>query len=262
VPFPHDRAALLIAVDEYPFLDLKTYEERLDDYAQRVAQAHSRSRSEDTRMRLAALRRVIFEEEGFHGNREQYYDVRNCYLNEVLDRHLGIPITLAALLIGVARRLDWELEPVNFPAHVLLRCRTENEDLAVDPFHGGLIIGRTELADRWTRATNTPAPSVQTMLRPAEPSSVLVRMLNNIWMMHANAHRYGVAALAKEKVALIEPGDPGHERDLGYLLAGAGQVEAAVSRLAGYLERAPHASDRERVRRHLDRLEAAAEGGD
>lgn len=254
-PFPADQAALLLALDEYPHLDLASYEAQLADYAERVAKAIPAGRSaSEPRERLAALRRVLFEEEAFHGDRETYQDIRNSYLNEVLDRKLGIPISLGAVMIGVARRLGWALEPVNFPSHFLLRCSQGGNVLAVDPFHGGLILGRADLVERWQAATRAPAPPIDVMLRPATPVAMVVRMLNNIWMVHANAHRYRLAALAKEKVALLEPSDPGHARDLGYLLAGAGEIEQAGARLADYLSRAPHAPDRERVQQHLARL--------
>jgi len=247
---------LLLALDEYPYLDLESYEAQLEEYARRVADALAavRSGSNDPRAHLAALRRVLFEEEAFHGDRETYQDVRNSYLNEVLDRKLGIPISLGAVMIGVARRLGWPIVPVNFPSHFLLRYGGEGSVLAVDPFHGGLILGRADLVERWQAATRAPAPPLDVMLRPASPSAMVVRMLNNIWMVHANAHRYRLAALAKEKVALLEPAEPGHERDLGYLLAGAGEIEQASTHLAGYLSRAPHAPDQQRVREHLARL--------
>lgn len=255
VPFAADRAALLIAVDEYPHLDLSIYEAQLDHYAERVSAALPRgAAADDPRGRLAAMRRVLFEDEAFHGDRENYQDVRNSYLNEVLDRKLGIPISLGAVMLGVARRLSWPLAPVNFPGHFLLCYRGEGAALAVDPFHGGLILGRTDLVERWQATTRTPAPSPDLMLRVADAASVVVRMLNNIWLVHAGAHRYQLAALAKEKVALLEPHEPAHERDLGYLLAGAGNVDAAARRLRAYLDRAPCAPDREQVRLHLARL--------
>jgi len=256
-PFPLDRAGLLLAVDEYPFLPFALYEAQLDEYAARTSEAVGASPSPDEpRAQLAALRRVLFEDEGFHGNREQYYDVRNSYLNEVLDRKLGIPISLAAVMVGVARRLGWRLEPVNFPNHFLLRLAGPDEVLAVDPFHGGLILGFDDLEERWRAATGLPCPPLGALLQPASPSAVMVRMLNNIWMVHANSRRYPLAVLAKEKIALIEPHNPAHDRDLGYLLAGAREVDRAAQYLARYLERAPGAPDRDLILSHLDQLRA------
>jgi regulator of sirC expression with transglutaminase-like and TPR domain len=257
-PFPLDRAGLLLAVDEYPYLPFAHYEAQLDEYAARTRQyLDGVSDPTEPRAQLGALRRLLFEEEAFHGNREQYYDIRNSYLNEVLDRKLGIPISLGAVMIGVARRLGWSLEPVNFPNHFLLRLAVPDDVLAVDPFHGGLILGPEELEERWRQATGLPAPSREALLRAAPPSAVVVRMLNNIWMVHAQARRFPLAALAKEKIALIEPHQAAHDRDLGLLWAGAGDAERAARYLERYLERSPSAPDRDAVVTHLRHLRAS-----
>lgn len=251
-PFPLDRAALLLAVDEYPRLDLRLYEQFLDEYAARVTEALVVGGDErDSRRRLGALRRVLFEEEGFHGDRENYYDVRNSYLNEVLDRKLGIPISLATVVLGVSRRLGWPMQGVNFPYHFLVRYTQEGEALAVDAFHGGLILGEEELEERWRFSTGFDPPSADRMLEPAEPRAVLVRMLNNVRGVHVRSRQYGPAALATQKVALIEPQHPHHQRDLGYLLLAAGDLQGAARHLERYLGRAPHASDSSEVRDRL-----------
>lgn len=257
-PFPLDRAALLLALDEYPGLDLAPYEAVFDEYAARAASL-APSVDRDARARLVALRRVLFEEEGFHGNREEYYDVRNSYLNEVLERKLGIPISLGTVVLGVARRLDWPLYSINFPGHFLLGYATAEGVLAIDPFHGGLILDDEELAQRWLIATSARPGCIQDQLRPAEPRSVLVRMLNNIRLVHAQKREYGRAATATEKVLLVEPGNAMHERDLGYLLLGARQVDRAVHHLQNYLRRCPGAPDEATVREHLDNLRRLAE---
>jgi regulator of sirC expression with transglutaminase-like and TPR domain len=163
-------------------------------------------------------------------------------------------------MVGVARRLGWLLEPVNFPNHFLLRLASPDEVLAVDPFHGGLILGAEDLEERWHAATGLPCPPVAALLQPASPAAVVVRMLNNIWMVHAQSRRFPLAVLAKEKVALIEPNNPAHDRELGYLLANAREPERAVQQLTRYLERAPEAPDRDLVLSHLDQLRKASAG--
>lgn len=204
-PFPLDRAALLLAVDEYPDLDLALYEAQLDGYAMQVRDRLGQAPPEEPRLRLTALRRVLFEDEGFHGNREQYYDVRNSYLNEVLDRKLGIPISLATVVLGVARRLAWPMHGVSFPAHFLVRYAAERDPLAIDAFHGGLILGTDELEERWRLNTGHPAPPVEQMLRPASSRNILLRMLNNIRLVHTNRGDYQLADHAVEKMLLIDP---------------------------------------------------------
>ena len=116
-PFPLDEAALLLAVAEFPDLDLALYLRRIDQLAAQVARYAPAG--DEPVARIAALRRGLFEDGGFHGNREAFYDPRNSYLNLVLDRRRGIPITLAILAISVARRLGWPLYGVEFPGHYL-----------------------------------------------------------------------------------------------------------------------------------------------
>lgn len=252
-PFPLDRAALLLAVQRYPGLDIFPYEDRLDGYAARVVSALPKGES-DPRRRMAALRRLLFEEERFHGNREDYYDLRNSYLNQVLDRKLGIPISLATLLLGVARRLGWPLCLVNFPMHVLLRYDGADGPLAVDPFHGGLILGEDELAERWRGATGQEAPSVDEMLQPADPRTSVTRMLNNIWMIHYQLRHYADAAAAVSLIAAIHPENPLHERDLGLLLLAAQRAEEGIPHLREYLRRVPGAGDREAIETRIQDL--------
>lgn len=249
-PFPLDRAALLLAMEEYPELDPAPYEARLAAYAERVARAAGPG-EEDPRRRLAALRRVLFEEEGFQGNREAYYDLRNSYLNEVLDRKLGIPLTLGIVMLGVARRLGWPLFPVNFPNHFLVLYPAADEPLPVDPFHGGLILSREDLEERWRFGTGYDPPAPERMLAVASPRAVLVRMLNNIRTIHAQHRRYARAARVTELISQLEPENAVHERDLGYLLLAARDLEGALYHLDRYLARRPRGADARRVREQM-----------
>lgn len=245
-PFPLDRAALLLSACREPGLDIFPHEDRLDGYAARVVSSLPEGERE-ARRRLGALRRVLFEEEGFHGNREDYYDVRNSYLDQVLERKLGIPISLAAVVIGTARRLDWPARLVNFPMHVLVRYDAEEGPLAVDPFHGGLILGEDELAERWQAATRRPAPSLEEMLEPARPRAAVTRMVNNIWAIHYQRREYRQAAELTRLLSLFYPENPLHSRDLGLLLLAAQETEEGIRHLKDYLRRVPDARDREAI---------------
>ncbi len=249
--FPLDRAALLLAAAAQPGLDVAAYEARLDGYAERVAALLSPPGDPEPRRRLGALRRILFEEEGFHGNREEYYDLRNSSFPDVLERKLGIPITLAAVMLGVSRRLGWPMWAVNFPGHFLVRYEDPAEVLAVDAFHGGLILGPEDLEERWVAATGSAPPPAAVMLEPASPRAVLVRMVNNVRMVEHQRRDYAGAARATEVMALLAPGDPMHVRDLGYYRLAARDLPAAIRCLEAYLEQAPGAPDGDRVRDHL-----------
>jgi regulator of sirC expression with transglutaminase-like and TPR domain len=249
-PFPLDRAALLLAVHRHPGLDIFPYEDRLDGYAARVVEALPEGEM-DPRRRLGALRRVLFEEEGFHGNRDDYYDVRNSYLPDVLDRKLGIPISLATVMIGVTRRLDWPAGLVNFPTHVLVRYEAADESLAVDAFHGGLILSPEELVERWKAATGQPAPSLPEILEPASPRSAVTRMVNNIWMVHYQRREYLLAADTIGLLALLHPNNPLHDRDRGLLLLAGQETEQGLAHLEEYLRRVPDAADRAAIQARI-----------
>src|SRR5688500_7825950 len=131
------RAALLIAAEEYPQLRPEPYLQRLDLLAE-----HVKDRLADETAApvvLNEITRVLFEEEGFRGNGEAYYDPRNSFLNDVLDRKLGIPLTLGIIFLDIGWRLGLPLHGVNFPGHFLLRYEGEALRLLIDPFHNGQI---------------------------------------------------------------------------------------------------------------------------
>jgi regulator of sirC expression with transglutaminase-like and TPR domain len=258
-PFPLDRAALLLAVDAYPGLDVDGCSARIDDLAARVA-ALPQAEDPDPRRRLGALRRVLFEDEGFHGNRAAYYDLRNSYLNEVLERRLGIPITLSVLVLGVARRLDWPMDGVNFPGHFLVRYAAPEEPLAIDAFDGGLILGAEELRERWRLTTGTDAPASERMLEPADPRSVLVRILNNIRLIHAQDRSFRAAAEVTERMAWIEPHRIGHLVDACNLWLAAGEKERGLEHARAYLRAAGYPAGSEPAREILARLGLAGAG--
>jgi regulator of sirC expression with transglutaminase-like and TPR domain len=239
---PLAEASLLCAVDEYPALDPAPYLEQIESLASLV-EARSGGRADPVH-RIASLRRVVFEDAGFRGNRETYYDPRNSYLNEVLDRRLGIPISLAILVLGVGRRLGWPLYGVNFPYHVLVRYGEAEPLYAIDAFHGGLILSEEELCERWEAAMGQPAPALPTMLVAACPRAILARMLNNLRATYTGRKDFARAALAAEKQLLIEPHNPLHCRDLGYYYLLSRRVEQGVAHLQRYLRVRPAAPDR------------------
>src|SRR6516164_5697032 len=140
-------AALAIARTEYPALDLPYYNSRLDGLAKRV---RARMRSSPTaRETIALLNRVLFDEEGLRGNRENYYDARNSFLNDVLDRKLGIPITISVIYMDVARRVGFPLCGTGMPGHFLVkRCDPMSGEIIVDPYNRGRIVSTPECQQR------------------------------------------------------------------------------------------------------------------
>ncbi len=131
------RAALLIAAAEQPGLDVDRYLARLDDLADTALAAR---RAADALSRLHRLREFLFEELGFAGDRSDYFDPRNSHLNEVLDRRLGIPITLSLVFIEVGQRLGLQMEGIGLPGHFITGARIAGEHVLLDPFNRGAVL--------------------------------------------------------------------------------------------------------------------------
>jgi regulator of sirC expression with transglutaminase-like and TPR domain len=185
---PLDRAALVIAGFEYPALDQAYYLSELDRLSAILRPRLPSGR--DPLAVLQALNALLFEEEGYRGNQDDYYDPRNSFLNEVIDRKLGIPITLSLVYLEVARRLGFPLAGISFPGHFLVRHRSADREFYVDPFHRGEILLPGELPGRL--ASLFGAKTAEELLKrhqnrlpenfvsDASPRDILIRMLTNL----------------------------------------------------------------------------------
>jgi regulator of sirC expression with transglutaminase-like and TPR domain len=171
------RAALLIAEPEYPGLDVARYVEELDRLGAGAAARIAASRQATP---LESVVRYLYEEIGFHGNTLDYYDPRNSFLNEVLDRRTGIPISLALVLTETCRRVGIDARGVSFPGHFLVRVQDGDEDVMfIDPFDGRLLDDH-QIAELHERATGESGPVDPGLLDPASKGHVLMRLLNNL----------------------------------------------------------------------------------
>jgi regulator of sirC expression with transglutaminase-like and TPR domain len=247
------RAALHIAGEEYSQLVPEPYLQRLDELAERV-----RDRQWDETapvIMLQDLGRVLFEEAGFRGNRGDYYDPRNSFLNDVLDRRLGIPITLSVIYLEVGWRLGLPLHGVNFPGHFLVRYDGEAVKLLVDPFQEGLVRFEDEAQGLLDHVYGGAVRLRPEFLRRADRKDILVRMLENLKGTYLNARDDERALAAIERILLITPDSADHIRDSGVILTRLGRTADARAALEQYLVLAPDASDRVRVQLLLDQLE-------
>lgn len=245
--------ALLIAREANPKLDPQTYLSRLDQMAgvlePRVIQVDSRAE------RLSVLGGFLFEELGFRGNRENYYDPRNSYLSDVMDRRLGIPITLSVLYMEVGRRVGLPLCGVNFPSHFLVLCDIPQGPLYIDPYAAGQILDTTELADLLpVHEEHRLGP--EAFLQPASAREILARMLRNLKVIHAQQRRFGEAISAGEKINILEPESAGDHRDLGHLYFRIGAYHQALSSFQEYLRRTDAPEDDGEIRRNIQTIGA------
>jgi regulator of sirC expression with transglutaminase-like and TPR domain len=191
---------------------------------------------------------VLFEEEGFRGNAEAYYDPRNSFLNDVLDRRLGIPITLGIVALEVGWRLGIPLSGINFPGHFLIRYEGQVARLLVDPFDGGRVRWEDEAQDLLDRVYGGMVRMRKEFLRSATRTEILARVLTNLKGIYLNARDDARALAAVERILLLRPGAVVELRDRGLLLARIGRTHEAVADLERYLDFSPAAPDAERVR--------------
>lgn len=247
------RAALLIAEEEYPQLNPDQYMHRLDLYAEMVKDRLANETAAP--LLLGEISKLLFEDEGFQGNADGYYDPRNSFLNDVMDRKLGIPITLSILYLEIGWRLGLPLEGVNFPGHFLVRYEGEAVKLLVDPFQQGQIRFEDEAQDLLDRVYGGSVKLQDAYLRPATKRDILVRLLSNLKTIYLNTHDDERALNAVERMLLIRPNTPEEVRDHGMILARRGLVDEAIAELEHYLEVMPSATDAPRVRMLIEELE-------
>lgn len=224
------HAALLYARDAYPDLDPARYFKQLDDWA-----ADIRSDLGGSIDPLAPLNRFLFDELGFQGNRRNYHDPRNSYLNEVIDRRLGLPITLSVIYIELARRLGLQVEGVGLPGHFIVRHLDRTGVRYLDPFHQGRALSLAECANLVVDLSNGALDFTPDMLEPVDARHILTRMLNNLKNAYVQAQHFDRALPVVERLLDLSPEEPTHLRDLGLLHYQLDQYGPARQALNRYL---------------------------
>jgi regulator of sirC expression with transglutaminase-like and TPR domain len=269
-------AALMIARLEYPALDAGRYLAQLDvigdEAGRRLAVAAPPADTPhdvdaDRYAKVTALNAYLFEELGFVGNEADYSDPRNSFLNEVIDRRTGIPITLSLVYMEVARRAGLPVEGVNFPGHFLLRCRAGREhryteDLIIDPFHGGALLSRDLLTRQAQRHEAVdPARFEAGMLPRATKPQILSRMLVNLKRVYVNMQSFPQARDIADMLIAVDPSAIGELRDRGLLAYNLKDFSGALRDLQAYLKLIPPGAqddedqqDRERIWEHVKTL--------
>lgn len=196
------RAALLIALEEYPRLDVDGYLARLDDLARRAA---VRGRAGDPPVfRLGHLHAEMFDKDGYQGDEENYYDVRNAYLNEVIDRRAGLPITLSIIFLHVAARLGLTAHGVGLPGHYIVKVQFELNEVYVDPFHGGTTLTFAEIGEMLSGMSAGQIRLSREHLRGWSARETLVRVLGNLQSMYARSGEARKAAAAFERMEVLK----------------------------------------------------------
>ncbi|MEO6519309.1 MAG: SirB1 family protein [Pseudoxanthomonas sp.] len=252
------ETALLIARDEYPDLDADLYDTLAQSHAE-----HLRPEIEAIEawpLKMAAINRHLFDELGYTGNHDEYYDPRNSYLNEVFERRLGNPITLAMVQMEVARRLGVPLDGVSFPGHFLVRLPVDDGILVMDPFNGGRPLGADELRERAKPHLGGDIPddnALMHILDPASHRAILIRMLRNLHGVYAERDEWDRAARSADRVLKLSPEQPEAFRDRGLAYLKLDYQQGARHDLARYLQMVPGADDAQLLRERLVELNAS-----
>ncbi|RXR04232.1 SirB1 family protein [Pseudoxanthomonas composti] len=247
--------ALLIARDEYPQLDADLYDTLVQSHAEHLR--HEVDSITPWPLKMAAINRHLFEELGYSGNHDEYYDPRNSYLNEVFERRLGNPISLALVQIEVAHRLGVPLDGVSFPGHFLVRLPVDDGLLVMDPFNGGRPLGADELRERARPHLGGDVPDDNALLQILDPASnraILVRMLRNLHGVYAERGEWDRAARSADRVLKLIPDQPEATRDRGLAYLKLDYHKGARADLSRYLHLSPSANDAHAMRERLIEL--------
>ena len=252
-------ASLVIARDEYPDLDLQAYESVAADYGKR---ARTFIPSENPLQAMRGLNDFMFEELGFEGNQADYYDPRNSYLNDVLDRKLGIPISLAVVQLDIAQRVGLPLKGVSFPGHFLVSLPVDGGLLVLDPYSKGRSLDAGELKRRAQPHVGNHElrdDQLSTLLSPATNRAILTRMLRNLKALYTERDDFERALRCTDRLLLLDAEQPSELRDRGLLYLRIGHINAGRQDLAQYLDENPTASDADQIRQAL--IDASALSG-
>ena len=242
------RAALAIARWEYPALDVDAYLERLDALARGV---DGERRSADPVGRLHRLREYLFVEQGFAGNREDFYDPRNSFLNDVLDRRQGIPITLSLVLVEVGKRLGLAVEGIGLPGHFIAGARLGDSQILLDPFNAGALL-TPEACEKLVARTL----GRQVALKPENFAAVnrrqfLARMLANLKGIYWRREAWDRVVGVIDRLLVLDPKAAGERRDRGVAWTKLGEIRRGLVDWERYLTEFPNAADHEAVKGHL-----------
>jgi regulator of sirC expression with transglutaminase-like and TPR domain len=253
------EAALLIASEEYPDLDIAAYLARLDEMA---ATLKRRLRADISPAdAIVALNRFLFDEHGFTGNAADYYDPRHSFLNEVLDRKRGIPLTLALVYIEISRRIGLQVQGVSFPAHFLVKCRLREGTVVLDPYANGISLSLDDLKQRIKSLRNgveLPQSSIAEMLATASNKEILVRMLRNLKGIYSHHKQWLKALAATDRIITVMPDLADEYCDRGMIYLSLECFRAALFDLQAYIKMLPEAADADTIRQKVVELQAVA----
>jgi regulator of sirC expression with transglutaminase-like and TPR domain len=246
------RAALYIAQEEYPYLDPEKYLNALDTMATELENRLPSSRY-PLRM-IQSINQYLYEELGFTGNKIDYYDPRNSFFNDVIERRTGIPITLALVYIEVAKRIDFPMVGIGMPGHFLIRPDIADIEIFVDAFNGGEVMFPQDCQERLSQIYQQSVILQPEYLTVVSKRQFLARMLTNLKYIYLQQQELEKTLAVVERILLLYPGVSLELRDRGLLYYQLGYFTQAVEDLQSYLTKVPDAEDADIIQQLLGKL--------
>lgn len=251
-PLDLAELALHLARDEYPTLDIEASLSELAGMAHE-AKRYQRGNLDE---RVTGLCRYLFHDMGFRGNQAEYYDPRNSYFNQVLERKTGIPITLTMLAMAVGRRAGLTVAGIGLPGHFIAKAQLDGQEILFDPFHGGRRLSSEQCERLVEKLTGSPFTATEDTFQPLPLGHLLVRMLTNLKAIYLREGDFARATRTIERLRQLAPDDPYQHRDLGISLLNNGQPGRAIDHLSAYLRAVPADEDANSLRRMLHQAES------
>lgn len=246
------KAALYIAQEEYPYLDTEEYLNALDTMAQELQE---RLPFQQYPLRvIQIINQYLYDDLGFAGNVDDYYNPCNSFLNDVIDSRQGIPITLSLIYMELARRIDFPMVGVGMPGHFLIRPNLPEMEIFVDAFNHGEVIFAQDCQERLTQIYQRPITLQPEMLATVSNRQFLARLLTNLKYIYLHNKDLEKALAAVERILLLFPEVVLELRDRGLLSYQLGLFSQAASDLENYLTKVPQAQDAPMIRELLAKL--------
>ena len=255
---PVFEAALSIAQDEYPSLDILALLHQIDEFASRLRArlpAHA-----SMQHRVHCLNQLFFKELGFRGNANDYYDPDNSYLNRVIERRCGLPITLSLLYMEIGQQAGIPLQGVAFPGHYLVKVKIGGGEAFLDVFNGGTSLTYDDLVARIELDLDTVCTTPNTIaafLHEASPRETLARTLRNLKNIYRYDKDWKRLLNVQQRMVILLPKEPIEQRDRGIAYAQLDCPSAAIEDLEAYLVARPQAEDRALIGEQLKMLRQA-----
>ncbi len=245
-------SALYIAQEEYPNLDVRKYLNALDTMALEL-----KERLPDRNYPLKIIQAIntyLYEDLKFSGNVTEYYDPRNSFLNVVIERRLGIPITLSLVYLEIAKRINFPMVGVGMPGHFVIRPQVAEMEVFVDPFNRGEVLFFDDCQERIVKVFGQPVTMKPEFLAPLNNRQFLARILSNLKLIYLNTQQLEKALAAIERILMLFPHAIVEIRDRGLIYYQTGRWVGAVKDFETYLQKVPDAQDAPVIRRLLKQL--------